>query len=116
MTRAVALMLVLLLAATGVSLGAARGQARVAGQLVLCTGAAVTVQAIDVNGKPVRRAVVCPDMALSLLGALAVPPVAIPPRRASRAVIFPVRSDLPSGAARFRTQPRGPPRSRIARI
>lgn len=111
MKRAVALMLVLLLSATGVLLGAARGQARVAGHVVLCTGAAVTLQAIDVNGQPVQRAAICPDMALSLLSALDVPPVILPAPEGTRAKIASVRSDLPSGAALFRMQPRGPPAS-----
>ena len=44
MGRALHLSLILLLVVTGLSLGAARGQARVAGQVVLCAGGAVTVR------------------------------------------------------------------------
>lgn len=67
------LSLVLILVASGISLGAARGQLRVAGAVVLCTGSAVQVQLIDERGQPVNRTHVCPDMALSLMAAVAQP-------------------------------------------
>lgn len=69
MGRALHLALILVLAFTGLSLGAARGQTQAAGQVVLCAGGAVTVQLVDQDGQPVERAQICPDMALSLLSA-----------------------------------------------
>lgn len=68
------LSLVLILVASGISLGAARGQLRAAGAVVLCAGGAVQVQLVDVRGKPVARTHICPDMALSLMAAVGQPP------------------------------------------
>lgn len=68
------LSLVLMLVASGIALGAARGQLRVAGAVVLCTGSStVQVQLIDAGGNPVSRTHICPDMALSLMAAVAQP-------------------------------------------
>lgn len=67
------LSLVLVLLASGISLGAARGQVRAAGQVVLCAGEAVQVQLVDARGQPVTRTHICPDMALSLMAAVAQP-------------------------------------------
>ena len=68
------LSLVLILVASGISLGAARGQLRAAGAVVLCAGGAMQVQLVDARGKPVARTHICPDMALSLMAAVGQPP------------------------------------------
>lgn len=67
MLNALRLSLILVLALTGLSLGAARGQAKVADQIVLCTGESVVTVAVDDQGKPITRVLICPDMALSLM-------------------------------------------------
>ncbi len=109
MGRALHLSLILLLVVTGLSLGAARGQARVAGQVVLCAGGAVTVQVVDADGHPVQRAMICPDMALSLLSAVALPPPQIvPPQGGARRADVVARVERTGSGLRPR-QGRGPP-------
>lgn len=80
MIRAVHSLLIVVLLLTGLALGAARGQARIAGQVVICSGNAVTVLTVDRDGNPVERPHFCPDMALSLLAALTAgaPPTPVP--------------------------------------
>lgn len=69
------LALICVLVLSGVALGSARGQMRVAGTVVLCAGSAVTELAVDINGKPVAFTHVCPDMALSLMAAIGGPAI-----------------------------------------
>lgn len=91
MKAALHLMVILLLALSSVSLGAARGQARVAGEVVLCAGARVTTIRVDQNGTPVDHVMICPDMALSLLAGLtAVPPMLLRPAGKTRWLPAPV--------------------------
>lgn len=72
MTRrsAVAFSLSLLLLVTAIAFGAARGQTRVAGQVVLCIGGAAVTIEVDEDGQPVGAVHVCPDCALSSLAAV----------------------------------------------
>jgi hypothetical protein len=99
---------VLLISAT--AFGGARGQARVAGQMVLCQGGAVVTVSVDRDGQPVTVVHVCPDCALASLAALDLPDLAIMRPVLSRgallhpmaqAVFAPQRHDRPSA--------RGPP-------
>ncbi|WP_134724490.1 hypothetical protein [Paracoccus luteus] len=109
MKRALHLSLILLLVVTGLSLGAARGQARVAGQIVLCAGGAAVVQSVDSDGQPVGRTMVCPDMALSLLEAVASPAAQpVPPQGGHRVGALAPRVALDGRGPRPR-QGRGPP-------
>ncbi|WBU63243.1 hypothetical protein [Paracoccus aerodenitrificans] len=71
------LTLIVLLMLTSQSLAAARGQTRIAGQHVLCSGGALTTIYVDYQGKPVQRLLICPDMALALMAGVASPPVII---------------------------------------
>lgn len=63
--------LILILVLTSLALGSARGQARMAGQIVICAGSTTITIAVDDQGQPVSRTHFCPDMALSLLAAVA---------------------------------------------
>lgn len=73
MRRFLHLALILCLALTGIGLGVARGTVAVGGQMVLCTGAGVVVvNHPDAPGGTAAH--VCPDMALSLLSAVASDP------------------------------------------
>lgn len=105
--------LILLVAATSLSLGHARGQARIAGQVVLCAGERAVTVTVDESGRPVRHVTHCPDMALSLMAGLDVPPVALPAPTAvtRRPAVAPARTDagLPAVAA----QARGPPMAAV---
>lgn len=78
MIRALHPFLIAVLMLTSVALGTARGQVMADGQVVLCSGARVTMGADGQPGGPVH---VCPDMALSLLAALATPDLPEAPLR-----------------------------------
>lgn len=105
MIRLVHLALILILSLTGIALGSARGQAPVVGQMVICAGTTTVTVAVDADGQPVRQTHFCPDMALSLIAAVAGTPVAQPldlPRRIGWAI--PTRDgqsrDVPAHSAR----------------
>lgn len=68
-----ALLLSALLAVTSVTLAAARGQTRIAGAVVLCSGALYVAGATDEDGNPVAPPHLCPDMALGLIAGMAAP-------------------------------------------
>lgn len=88
MRHLASLALLLLTLLTGVALGHARGQVIADGGVVLCSGQALRVIPDSGAGAPVRHQVAfCPDMALSLMAALAacapdVMPRTLAPRRA----------------------------------
>ena len=91
------------------SLGAARGQVLSDGQIVLCSGSAVTVQVVDASGRPVRHPSICPDMALALMSAVAAPAILLPaPASRSETLQVAVPQAVPANAQRPR-QGRGPP-------
>ncbi|MDP2061640.1 MAG: hypothetical protein Q8Q63_08980 [Phaeovulum sp.] len=71
-----AICLALLLAATSMTMAVARGQTRVAGEIVICSGYGLTTISVDEFGNEVTEVQICPDMALGLMAALAhTPPV-----------------------------------------
>lgn len=105
------LSLVLLLFASGISLGAARGQARVAGLVVLCAGGAVVAQPVDERGQPVGRLHVCPDMALSLMAAVGQPAPDVELRSGEAWRLDPVPEPVPvPGRTVADARARGPPK------
>lgn len=65
------LIVILVLVLTGQTLASARGQAQIAGEMVLCTGEMTRVITVDADGNPVKRVTLCPDMANSLIQAVA---------------------------------------------
>lgn len=67
---ALALAMALLLALTSESAAIARGQTMLAGQIILCSGAAITPVSGGPEGQPRGTAHLCPDMVLTLLAAL----------------------------------------------
>lgn len=107
MTMLPRLCLVLLMLLTSVALGMARGQLRVGGELVLCSGSAVVVVTAP-DGSP-GHAHFCPDMATALLAAVELPPVA-PHRSVARwQGAWPATTLVPAMADRPSPQARGPP-------
>ncbi|WP_172331616.1 hypothetical protein [Mangrovicoccus sp. HB161399] len=108
--RASSFLLVLLMAVSGISFGAARGQARIAGQMVICTGGAAVTVSVDAGGNPVREVHLCPD---SILGALAavIPPALLPLAPDVRALPSRHRPAHPAAHALWRPAlpARGPP-------
>jgi hypothetical protein len=76
----------LLIALTGQAAAVAHGAPGPAGQMVLCTGTGPVMVHVDAEGQPVGDPVYCPDFALSLILALALPEVsAVPVARPVRA-------------------------------
>lgn len=75
-----AILLAALVAATSLSMAVVRGQTRIAGEIVICTGYGIATIAVDANGNPTGPAHLCPDMVLGLMAALeAAPPVLMRP-------------------------------------
>lgn len=104
-----ALSLALIVAATSLTMAVARGQARVAGEIVICTGLGVTVIAVDAEGNPTGPAHICPDMVLAMLAAPPLAPVILtPPDTARRAPGLPEPATARGGDAP-RPAARGPP-------
>lgn len=66
----VAICLAVILAATSLTMAVARGQTRIAGELVLCTGYGISTVTVDANGEPTGPVHICPDMVLGLMAAL----------------------------------------------
>lgn len=93
--------LIAVLVLTGTALGAARGQAKIAGQMVICSGGSVMVVTVDRDGNPVERPQFCPDMALSLLAAAAVDT----PATHAIGVAQPIEFSLAGSAAASRPVP-----------
>lgn len=93
---------------TGV-VGAARGHATAAGEIVICSGGAVVTITVDADGKPTGPAHWCPDCVLTLLAGVAdVRVLPQPPAGISVAAFAP---GLPAGPGRLPPVPaaRGPP-------
>ena len=69
-------LLALSVALTAGMVGAARGQAQVAGQMVICSGQGVVTITVDAEGNPTGPVHVCPDCVLSFLAAAEAAPLA----------------------------------------
>ncbi|PIE11849.1 MAG: hypothetical protein CSA72_01650 [Rhodobacterales bacterium] len=78
--RAIHLTLILAVLATAQIVGMARGQASVAGEMVICSGGAVVTVQVDADGNPVGPPHFCPDCAMTLLvaGSMDEPALARP--------------------------------------
>lgn len=104
---AIALSCVLVL--TGGAMAAARGQAGPAGQMVICSGGAVVMVAMDADGKPVGPVHICPDCALTLLAAV-VPPDMVPvPAPAAARIAFERAETIAGSASLIHARARAPP-------
>jgi hypothetical protein len=104
-----ALVMALLLGATSVTMAVARGQTRVAGEMVICSGYGLTSIAVDEFGNPVETVHICPDMALGMFAALEQAPLVLerPEGRASDLILVEPRILLSRPALLVRA--RGPP-------
>jgi hypothetical protein len=104
-----ALILTLMLVVTGQSMAVARGASGPVGQMVICTGIGPVVVTIDETGAPTGPLHICPDCALSLLVAVAVPDFAVhrAQGKSKRLHVAPV-AVLSSGDA-FKPSARDPP-------
>lgn len=109
--KAIALLLVVTVVAMGFVAAAARGQTRAGGAaLVLCTGGGLVQITLDASGAPTGATHLCPDLAVTLLAALDLPPPG-----AGAPLVLPAAADLPAAdalpdpVAPARPQARGPP-------
>lgn len=114
MTRLLPLALSLLLVLMGQSLAVARGQTQVAGQIVLCAGGTVSVVDIGPDGTPIKAPVYCPDMALSLLHAIAAPDAAPAVAANSHPFQHFDRAHRPAAQEATPARARDPPRQGLA--
>ena len=105
----VAIVLALLLAVTSVTLAVARGQTRIAGEIVICSGNGFTTVSVDDHGNPVEAVHICPDMALGLIAALDHAPLVVerPAGRASDLIL--VEPRLLRSRSFVVVRARGPP-------
>jgi len=67
------MVLATLIVITALHVGAARGQAQVAGSIVLCTGSGPVIVTVDADGQPTGHAKTCPDCVMSILAGPDVP-------------------------------------------
>ena len=105
-----ALWLSLVLALTGGTMAAARGQAMAAGSIVICTGTGPVHVAVDRDGRPIGPVHICPDCALSLFDTAAAGPGPAPVPDRATLVADHVEPSAPVHAARLRTaRARAPP-------
>jgi hypothetical protein len=96
---------------TAGAVGAARGQAMAAGEIVICAnGAAVTI-AVDAEGNPTGAPHWCPDCVLLLLAGLAPAHAAALPAAGAAAAAPPAMDRRPAAARPAAPLARGPPRA-----
>lgn len=94
---------------TAGAVGAARGQAAAAGEIVICSGGAAVTVPVDADGNPTGPPHWCPDCALTLFAGLPAAPVAaVPPATVSAAPPATFR-DRPWAARAAAPLARGPP-------
>jgi hypothetical protein len=70
-----AALLVVVVAATSVTVAVARAQPRVADEVVICSGYAVMTVYLDAQGNPVSQPLPCPEATLAVLLPPLVPPM-----------------------------------------
>ncbi|OOY32951.1 hypothetical protein [Thioclava sp. F36-6] len=99
----------LMLAMTSMTMAVARGQARVAGEVVLCTGYGVTTVSVDAEGKPTSPAHICPDMVLAMMAAVALAPALPAPPRGEGRSVETVEPETAQAQAVLVPRARGPP-------
>jgi hypothetical protein len=96
---------------TAGAVGAVRGQAMAAGEVVICAnGAAVTI-AVDADGNPTGAPHWCPDCVLLLLAGLAAGPAPAVPLAAGVAAAPAVPDRRHAAARPAAPLARGPPRA-----
>ena len=96
--------------AMGLAAGAARGQARIGGQVaVLCSGGGLVQVTLDAGGVPTGSHHLCPDLALSLLAALDLAPVDVLRPAVAGEDLTPLFRKLSSVPVHRATHARGPP-------
>lgn len=110
MTALLRAFLIVVLLLTSQGLAAARGQSQVAGEMVLCAGGELVTVLVNDQDEPVEHVMVCPDMALNLMSAIAV----FIPQPALTETLLVLSGDahesVPAGREAPMAQARDPPR------
>lgn len=99
----------LVLAMTSMTMAVARGQARVAGEVVICTGYGVTTISVDAEGNPTGPVHLCPDMVLAMMAAIAVAPALPTPPQGEGRRLQTVELESAQAQAFVVPRARGPP-------
>lgn len=104
-----AIFMAAILAVTSLSMAVARGQTRIAGEIVICTGYGLSTITVDENGEPTGPAHICPDMVLGLMAALGgSAPVLLRPEGAAQ-VLDTAEPGTNTSRAAPHARARGPP-------
>lgn len=104
-----ALLMVLMLGVTSVTLASARGHAPAVGQVEICSGLGLQTISVDADGNPVGPPHICPDGVAAFLSVDAPLPV-MPLRRLGNGERLHLSAQLSSAQAeRLRAFARGPP-------
>lgn len=103
------IIMALVLGASSVTMAVARGQTRVAGEVVICSGYGLTTITVDADGNPSGTVHICPDMALAMFAAQDAPSHSIerPLGRVSDLIL--VEPATPASFTRTDVRARGPP-------
>jgi len=100
---------VLAIALTAGVAGAARGQAAVAGEIVICAGQGAATVYLDADGNPTGPPHWCPDCVLSLFAAVASTALLPAPSDTCLGAAYPVSASRHIPAPAPVPQARGPP-------
>lgn len=106
---AIAILLSAILSVTSLTMAVARGQTRVAGEFVICTGYGITTIQVDENGEPVGPVHLCPDMVLGLMAALDTPTPTLTRPEGQGLRLEPLAVVLSAGLAAPQPRARDPP-------
>lgn len=105
------LALAALVVLTAQTFAVARGQAAVAGEIVMCSGGVAVTVTVDAEGKPTGPAHVCPDCVMNALAALPASGALAGFERTLLALAFVDVPVLPASADAVVPRARDPPRA-----
>jgi len=102
-------LLALILALTSQTMAVARGQTRIAGEIVICSGYGLTTISVDEDGNPVGPVHICPDMVLGLMAALEVQPPTLTRPEGGVTQLVATETVIPATQSEPRPRARDPP-------
>lgn len=99
----------LALAASSVTMAAARGHTRTAGEVVICSGYGLTTVTVEAAGRPCGTVQICPDMVLALIAAHSDAPLGLTRPEGQASDLILVEARLTALPTRAEVRARGPP-------
>lgn len=102
-------LMAMILAVTSLTMAVARGQTRVAGEIVICTGYGITTISVDETGTPVGPVHICPDMVLGLMAALELQAPALLRPEGGVTQLVATETAIPAPQSEPRPRARDPP-------